>query len=204
MGIFVFLCESYPFHLLLLWRIGRIGKFLLNTTTVSPVLYITFSSFSPYTHFLFFPYFHLVFFRFFLVYTHTISTKILLYHLFLEFFHIFSKALLFSCFFAILIKTFLEGFMLYHRILEESQRIQKQILSTKEKLLSAPNGKLFCAKNGNHFKWYHSLDSKQIYIPKKNRACAEQLALKKYYSLLLEDLQQELTIFHFDMNVHLL
>lgn len=87
--------------------------------------------------------------------------------------------------------------MLYHRILEESQRIQKQILSTKEKLLSAPKGKLFCAKNGNHFKWYHSLDSKQIYIPKKNRAYAEQLALKKYYSLLLEDLEQELTALNF-------
>ena len=92
--------------------------------------------------------------------------------------------------------------MLYHRILKESQRIQKQILSTKEKLLSAPKGKLFCAKNGNHFKWYHSLDSKQIYIPKKNRACAEQLALKKYYSLLLEDLEQELTALNFYLRHH--
>lgn len=92
--------------------------------------------------------------------------------------------------------------MLYHRIVEETQRIQKQILSTKEKLLSAPNGKLFCAKNGNHFKWYHSLDSKQIYIPKKNRAYAEQLALKKYYSLLLEDLEQELTALNFYLRHH--
>ncbi len=55
-----------------------------------------------------------------------------------------------------------------------------------------PPGKLICAQNGTSQKWYHSNGHTKVYIPKKNRNFAEQLAIKKYLSLLLEDLENEL------------
>ena len=55
-----------------------------------------------------------------------------------------------------------------------------------------PEGKLICAKNNPGYKWYQSNGHTKIYIPKENRRLAEQLAIKKYYSLMLEDLENEL------------
>lgn len=54
-----------------------------------------------------------------------------------------------------------------------------------------PKGKLICSQNGNRVKWYQSDGHTKVYIPKKNRPFAEQLAKKKYLTLLLEDLSHE-------------
>lgn len=74
----------------------------------------------------------------------------------------------------------------------ELEQLNKQITSIQNKLSTLPEGKLICTQNGNSQKWYQTDGHTQTYIPKKNRQLAEQLAIKKYLSLLLEDLENEL------------
>lgn len=74
----------------------------------------------------------------------------------------------------------------------ELEQLKKQIITIQKKLSDLPEGKLITAKNDNRYKWYQSDGHTNIYIPKKNRKLAEQLAFKKYLSLLLEDLENEL------------
>ena len=81
--------------------------------------------------------------------------------------------------------------MIYQKMLDESSRIQAQIKSLKEQLKKFPEGKLICAANGNGCKWYRSDGHKSVYLPKKERELAKQLAHKKYLSLQLEHLLQE-------------
>lgn len=81
--------------------------------------------------------------------------------------------------------------MVYERMLAERQRIEGQISSVKEQIETLPEGNLVCARNGSHYKWYRSDGHNQIYIPKKDRKLAEQLAKKKYLSLLLKELENE-------------
>lgn len=81
--------------------------------------------------------------------------------------------------------------MVYERMLAESQRLEKEIQSIEEQLKVLPKGNLFCARNGNHFKWYRSNEHNQTYIPKKERTLAEQLATKKYLLLLLKEIKNE-------------
>ena len=50
---------------------------------------------------------------------------------------------------------------------------------------------MICASNGKGFKWYQSDGHNPKYIPKGERALAEQLAYKKYLSLQLENARQE-------------
>ena len=73
----------------------------------------------------------------------------------------------------------------------ESQRLEKQIKHLESQIQELPNGKLICARNDNRWKWYHSDGHKSVYIPKKEHKFAEQLAKKKYLSLLVEDMHQE-------------
>ena len=90
------------------------------------------------------------------------------------------------------LSTIKGGFItLYERILKERSRLQKQIDSIQIQLEDLPEGKLICSQNGNRVKWYQSDGHTKVYIPKKNRAFAEQLAKKKYLTLALEDLSQE-------------
>ena len=50
---------------------------------------------------------------------------------------------------------------------------------------------MICTHGKDGFRWYNSSGSKRSYIRKKDRDLAEQLALKKYYLMQLEDAQQE-------------
>lgn len=81
--------------------------------------------------------------------------------------------------------------MVYEQMISESQNLGKQIESIHSQLSHYPDGKLICTRNGTHYKWYHSNHSTSTYIPKKKRDFAEQLARKKYLSLLLKELIQE-------------
>ena len=76
-------------------------------------------------------------------------------------------------------------------MLSESERLAKQIKSIESQLESCPEGKLICSHNENRYKWYQRDGKSKIYIPKSNRTLAEQLAIKKYLSLLKEDLSKE-------------
>jgi len=81
--------------------------------------------------------------------------------------------------------------VVYERMWAEYQRLEAEIRSVKEQINVLPEGNLICARNGKHYKWYHSDGHNQTYIPKQQRSLAEQLATKKYLSLVLKELQNE-------------
>ncbi len=67
-----------------------------------------------------------------------------------------------------------------------------QLADIQTKLAALPDGHLICARNGSHFKWYHTDGHRKTYISKENREYAEQLATKKYLSLQAHYLLQEI------------
>ena len=81
--------------------------------------------------------------------------------------------------------------MLYDQILSEIRRLEEKLQIIHEKKSAYPAGKLICTRNGSSIKWYRSDGHRAIYIPRKERKLAEQLAAKKYLSLLEEDLRHE-------------
>ena len=76
----------------------------------------------------------------------------------------------------------------------------EQIEAIKRKIDSLPEGKLICSHTGNGCKWYISDGHEKTYIPKSKKSLAEHLAVKKYYSLLLKDLENEKTAMKFYLN----
>lgn len=72
----------------------------------------------------------------------------------------------------------------------------------QEKLKTYPDGKFYCTRDGNHYKWYHSEGQKQTYIPKSNHHFAQQLAEKKYLSKKLEELIHEKRAIDFYLRHH--
>lgn len=81
--------------------------------------------------------------------------------------------------------------MIYDKIIEENQCLDRQIKIIQGQLKKLPKGKLICSRNGKYYKWYQSDGKQEKYIPKKQRKLAEQLALKKYLTYQLEDLLYE-------------
>ena len=92
--------------------------------------------------------------------------------------------------------------MLYDKALQEHQRIQTQITAIQQQLKRLPDGKIICSQNGNRVKWYKSDGHTKTYLPKKQRSLAEQLAIKKYLSLVLEDLLHEQRALNFYLSHH--
>lgn len=76
-------------------------------------------------------------------------------------------------------------------MLTERKHLASQIQSLNSKIQALPEGKLICTHNGNRYKWYKSDGKQNHYIPKSDHQLAEQLAAKKYFTLLLQDLLQE-------------
>lgn len=81
--------------------------------------------------------------------------------------------------------------MLYKKLCFYRQRLEQKITSIRDQLEKMPEGKLICTHTGNYFKWYQSDGQTSTYIPKKNRKLAEQLAVKKYLTMQLEELLQD-------------
>jgi len=92
--------------------------------------------------------------------------------------------------------------MIYEKVLDEEQRLNKQIQSLQIQLEQLPEGKLISTKNGTRNKWIWSDGHKQVYLPKKQRQLAEQLAYKKYLSLQLKTLLNEKTAVDFYLRHH--
>ena len=69
-------------------------------------------------------------------------------------------------------------------------------------LTSFPNGELICTRNSTRYKWYLKSNQASTYLPKKQRSLAEQLAAKKYITLLLEDLQNECRALEYYLRHH--
>lgn len=69
--------------------------------------------------------------------------------------------------------------------------LTQKISDIQQQLNQLPHGKLIISHNGENIKWYSSDSHSKKYIPKSDRALAEQLALRKYLTSLLEELLQE-------------
>ena len=81
---------------------------------------------------------------------------------------------------------------IYKYMESECRRLEKKVNELQNKLTELPEGKLICARNGgDYYKWYQSDGHNKVYIPRKNRELAEQLAAKKYFSVLIQDLSNE-------------
>lgn len=76
-------------------------------------------------------------------------------------------------------------------MLQKSKQLEKQMDGIQQKLKKMPEGKLICSHTGPYCKWERSDGNKKTYIPKKDRALAEKLAVKKYLSALWNDLKHE-------------
>lgn len=91
---------------------------------------------------------------------------------------------------------------IHELMLSEQIRLDNQINSLKEKLQHLPPGKLLCSRNGKYYKWFQIDENNKSYIPKENRQLAETLAIKKYLSLQLQDLENEKCVTQFYLNHH--
>ncbi len=63
--------------------------------------------------------------------------------------------------------------------------LTQKISDIQQQLKQLPQGKLIISHNGENIKWYSSDGHSKKYIPKSDRALAEQLALRKYLTSLL-------------------
>lgn len=92
--------------------------------------------------------------------------------------------------------------LIYERMKKEYQKLETKINDLQEKLKNFPEGKLICAANGKGVKWYRSDGHKSIYLSKKEKKLAEQLAYKKYLSLQLKILLQEKRAINYYLKHH--
>lgn len=93
-------------------------------------------------------------------------------------------------------------FTIYTQILSEFAKLDAQIDAIQAELECLPPGKLVCTDNGKHYKWYNCNQHNKTYIPKGNRQLAEQLAIKKYLTALLNDLLHEKSAIQFYLHHH--
>ena len=82
--------------------------------------------------------------------------------------------------------------MFYNKMITEKTQIEKEISRITKDLANLPKENLICAKNGTGCKWYISTNNKPVYLPKSEHDYAEKLAVKKYLTLQLKDLNNEL------------
>ncbi len=80
--------------------------------------------------------------------------------------------------------------------------MEAQIQSVEKQILDLPKGSLSCTSNGTHYKWFHHQNNNTVYLPKKQKPFAEQLAQKKYLCALLKDLIQEQHALKLYLNCH--
>ena len=95
-----------------------------------------------------------------------------------------------------------EVLYIYERMLSERKRLEEQIQLLQEKLRTLPEGKLICSGSSSNCKWFQSDGHVKTYIPKKDRLLAEELAIKKYLTFLLEDLEHEKKAIEFYLRHH--
>lgn len=81
--------------------------------------------------------------------------------------------------------------MFFNQLSKISHSLDKQIEALQKKLRSCPEGHLICCHDKKHCKWYWSDGHSRKYLPRTNRDLAEQLAIKKYNSYLLDELLQK-------------
>ncbi len=92
--------------------------------------------------------------------------------------------------------------MLYEKIMTARRMLENEVIALKSRISKLPEGKLICTRNDKRYKWYQSDGKTHIYIPKSNRALAEQLAMKKYLTYRLEEAVREKRALDFYLRHH--
>lgn len=72
------------------------------------------------------------------------------------------------------------------------EELEREIARIESLLPTLPEGNFICAGKNGQYKWYQNVNHTKIYISKKQRHIAEQLAYKKYLSAKLKELRSEL------------
>lgn len=73
-------------------------------------------------------------------------------------------------------------------------KLQTQCDYLRRKIFAFPEGELSIQKNGSYQRWIIRKEEQSVYCPKSNRSLAEIMALKKYYSLLLLEAEEEFSL----------
>lgn len=73
-------------------------------------------------------------------------------------------------------------------------KLQAKCDYLRHKLSTFPEGELSIQKNGTYSRWIIKKGTASVYCPKSDRSQAEIMALKKYYSLLLAETEEELSL----------
>lgn len=81
-------------------------------------------------------------------------------------------------------------------------KLQAQCDYLRHKLSTFPEGELSIQKNGSYHRWVIKNKEQSVYCSKSNRSLAEVMALKKYYSLLLFEAEEELSLLNFYIKSH--
>lgn len=89
---------------------------------------------------------------------------------------------------------------IYSKMIFRSSELERQIKELQKQIKKLPKGKLLCARNGKYYKWYRRIGQRTMYLPKKEREVAKQLAWKKYLEHLLEDKIKEKYAIQFYLN----
>lgn len=84
-----------------------------------------------------------------------------------------------------------EFYTIFERMLSELKRIDEEITKLQLQLQDLSPGKLIITKNAKQYKWYINDGNNLTYLPKSQRNVAEELAKRKYLTLLLKDLIHE-------------
>lgn len=85
-----------------------------------------------------------------------------------------------------------ETITFYNLLLAERLQLEKRIQKLQKQINNYPKEQFICTTNGKYHKWYQSDGKTATYIPKNNRHLAEQLCTKKYLTLLIQDLSDEI------------
>jgi len=85
--------------------------------------------------------------------------------------------------------------IIYNQMTKRKQELESKIQSIDSQIANLPPGKFFSIKNGKHYKWFQSINTKNSneikYIHKKNRPLASKLAYKRYLSCVSNELKNE-------------
>ena len=81
---------------------------------------------------------------------------------------------------------------LYQSMQSQLETCEKQIAGLEKKMAGLPEGVLHITRNGKYYNWFVSYaDGRRCYLPKSEEDLAAALALKRYCTAKLHDLQNE-------------
>lgn len=82
--------------------------------------------------------------------------------------------------------------MYSEKLIIRRKQIEEEISRISKELEKMPAGELHCERNGKYVKWFNYHDGIAEYIPKKEKEFAEELAVRRYKEMQMEELQTEL------------